>query len=235
MPYDKSYKLSEDGKKIFTHEWLEVGNKNPFNYQVSYLVLDFNKIKETQTCVESIRTNTKFKDYEIVLLSNGGNQHYTYELYKRNLIDRLLLYKRNMGCGVGTHDLFNASKSEYSIYVQNDQFLGREFTQEELDLLKNELNQETKLVDLSGGAGHSDKYSERAHIVKTEFYNNLHLKCYGGPGPFEKIWQWSEGGASYAFWDEDYKIKHDWPTLFGNNGYRSIREKEDGEVIEVIY
>lgn len=233
MNYDKIYELDETRKRIFIEgKWLDLGTTNPFEYVVSFLVLDFNKAQETFQCLESIRRLTQFKNYEIVLLSNGGEQENIFQFYKSGLIDRLFLYKRNYGCGIGTHDLYNISKAEYSIYVQNDQYMRRQFSSEELQAMINNLNEEYKCIDLSGGAGHSDKFSERAHIMNTEFYKQLHLKGYGGPGPFEHEWLWSEGGTSYSFWDKDYKIHHEWPCLFANNGWRTIREDKIGKISE---
>ena len=232
-PYDKTYQLDETGKRIFIEgKWLYLGSPNPFEYTVSFLVLDFNKPQETEKCLSSIRALTKFKSYEIVLLSNGGFQDYPVGYYRLGLIDRLFLYRRNHGCGVGTHDLYQASKGEFSIYVQNDQFMCREFKPEELEAMIDCLNNGAACIDLSGGAGHNDKFSERAHIMRTSFYNQLHLKGYGGPGPFEHDWLWSEAGTSYSFWDKDYQIMHTWPMLFANNGWRTIREDKVGNVSE---
>lgn len=235
MKYNTFYKWNEDRTKIFVeNQWLDVGTPNPFNLKVSFLVLDFNKPQETLNLLSSIRSGVQFKDYEIVLLSNGGQQDYAYYFYKQGLVDRLFLYKDNLGCGIATHDLFNAAKAPYSIYVQNDHVLSREFTEEELQKMIQDLNTEYDLIDLSGGAGHNDKYSERAHIIKTDLYKSLPIKGFGGPGPYEN-WLWSEAGASYSFWNFNHKICHNWPMLFGNTGYRTVREVKKGITVERYY
>lgn len=233
--YSKEFELSNDYKRIKTEgKWRTLGSKNPYNIKVSFLVLDFNRAQETRNLLVSLRGKIKFKDYEIVLLSNGGDQSYLGEFYSSNLVDRLLIYNKNVGCGVATHDLFDSAKGEYSIYVQNDHSLERDFTQEELDKMISALNSDYQLIDLSGGAGHNDKYSERAHIIKTKTYQELPIKGFGGPGPFEEYF-WSEAGASYSFWHLNYKIHHEWPLLFGNTGFRTVREDSEGIIIERYY
>ena len=212
------------------------GNRNPHNLDFSFLILDFNKEEELFICLKSIRERfkaTKYK-YEIVLYSNGGIQSYIWDFYTQDLADRVILNNKNTGTGVATHELYDYARAPYSFYIQNDQFLGVEITNEICDNLIEELKT-FDLIDLSGGAGHNDKYSERASICKTDTFRNLPIKAYGGPGPFEKEWMWSEGATSCSFWNLDLKIKHDYPIMFGNLGYRSVRENSIGEISETHY
>lgn len=233
--YDTSFELNEDKTKIKTEgKWMSLGTINPRKLQLSFLVLDFNKQKETTALLYSIKQNIKIENYEIILYSNGGNQEYIYDLYKNNLIDKLILSKLNYGCGIATHELFDNAKAEYCMYIQNDHILYRSFEQQELDDLKSILNNGYTSVDLSGGAGHNDKFSERAYIIKTNEYKQLPIKGYGGPGPYEHEYFWSEAGTSYSFWDKGLKVYHNWPMLFGNTGYRSIREDLNGNIVENI-
>lgn len=213
----------------------ETGSRNPHNLMFSFLVLDFNKEEETLICLKSIRERYKGSyPYEIVLYSNGGNQDYIWNYYKAGLADRVVLNNKNTGTGVATHELYDYARAPYSFYIQNDQYLGVELTDKVLEELVRLLGS-YDLIDLSGGAGHDDKYSERASICKTETYKNLSIKGYGGPGPFEKDWIWSEAGASYSFWNNNLTILHNYPILFGNLGYRSVREDSSGKINEIKY
>jgi hypothetical protein len=234
--YNKEFKLNEDKTKICLEndQWLDLGTRNPYKHLVTFLVLDFNKANETYTLLRSIREKVKFPNYEIVLLSNGGNQEHIVKLYAHNLIDKVIMYKENVGCGIATHDLFDNVRTEYAIYVQNDHMLLRDFTIEEFNQLVFNLNNGFTSIDLSGGAGHNDKFSERAYIVKTDTFKNLTIKAYGGPGPYE-TWLWSEAGTSYSYWSEGLNIHHNWPVLFGNTGFRTIREDSNGIIIERYY
>lgn len=232
--YSKDFKLSEDGKKIFyENKWSELGNKNPRDIELSFLILGFNRDEETYALLQSISEKCLLKNYEVVMLSNGGFQENTFNFYKAGYIDRLILNKQNDGCGISTHELFDIAKAKYSIYVQIDHILNRNFSDEEFSRMKMCLDNGYDSIDLSGGAGHNDKFSERAFIIKTETYKNLPIKAYGGPGPFEEDFFWSEGAASISFWEKNLAIHHSWPILFGNTGYRTVRENKNGEIKEI--
>ena len=132
------------------------------------------------------------------------------------------------------HALFDNASAQYSICVQNDHRMCRDFTIGELQALISSLQSHT-FVDLSGGAGHNDKYSERANIVNTEVFKNLPIKAYGGPGPLEFNCLWSEAGTSYSCWSEGLLINHNWPRLFDNLGVRTVRSPAPGIEIERYY
>jgi len=209
---------------------IDYGSRNLFNYKLTFLVMDYNKPSETEICLASIRQNTKFKEYEIVLLSNGGYQDYIINFYQNGLVDRLILNSKNYGCGHGTNTLFNFCDTDYCMYIQNDQYMCREFTEEELNSMIAACNSDYKSIDLSGGAGHDDRYSERAHFIhKNTILENPKL-AYGGPGPFEHKIFWSEESTQNYFRENNYKICHNWPLLFCNNGRYSVREDENGNV-----
>lgn len=206
------------------------GNRNLFNYKVSFLILDYNKPEETSVCLRSIRENVKFNNYEVVFLSNGGKQDYVMEHYNNGLIDRLILNKRNSGCGGGTNALYNYCDTDFFLYVQNDQYLHRQFTLPELDALVNKLQEGYATVDLSGGAGHRDKFSERAFFSTASVINANPEKGYGGPGPFETNTMWSEEMTRMYLDKNGLKVFHDWPILFANMGRFTVREDKDGKV-----
>lgn len=75
-------------------KWTPCGSNNPYEYDVSFLILDFNKENESTQLVESIRKHVKFDKYEVIFLSNGGRQDYAVNLYQEGLIDKLILYKK---------------------------------------------------------------------------------------------------------------------------------------------
>jgi hypothetical protein len=209
-------------------EGISRGKRNLFDYEVSFLILDYNKPEETKALLGSIFKYTQFDNYQIVLFSNGGQQDYVIDLYEKGYIDKLILSKKNYGCGGGTHAIFDNADAPFALYVQNDQYMCRDFHFEELKQMKESLR-ENICIDLSGGAGHSDKYSERAHIVDVERFKGNPDKGYGGPGPFDKIC-WSEEMTQLFFAEGGDTVDHGWPMLFGNNGRYSVREDLDGNV-----
>lgn len=212
---------------------IPLGSRNLFNYRATFLVLDFNKPKETELCLSSIRARVSFKDYEIVLVSNGGKQNYIIDFYDRGLIDRLVLNKKNYGCGAGTNALYNYCDTELCFYIQNDQYMERDLSELEFRALAKELENGYHCIDLSGGAGHADKFSERALLTKASVLNANPKKGYGGPGPFEKNTFWSEESTQIYFKESNLKVWQGWPRLFANNGRFTVRETEDGKVFRL--
>jgi len=199
--------------------------------KISYLVLDYMRPYESELCLRSLKDNTKF-ECPVIYLSNGGNQDYVWEFYKEGWIDKLILNKENEGLGFGTTDLFKICKSQYAIYVQNDQYLGREYIEEELDkqiaMLGNVLEDKKVIGSISlAGDQCQGKYSERAHIIMPELYNSIPNMPNGGAGPYHHI-EWNEGHIQ-KWYEEEGFTHHIWPDiLFGDNGAWSYRKNPDG-------
>lgn len=200
------------------------------NCKVSYLVLDFNRPVESSLCLKSIKEYTKFP-YELIYLSNGGNQDYVWDFYRSGLIDKVVFNKENSGLGFGTTDLFKLCKTEWALYVQNDQFLGRDYTEEELDQQIAKLEEKDSGVASIALAGDPCKgeYSERAHLINVDFYNSIPNKPNGGAGPYHHI-EWNEGYIQNYYKENDL-VHHIWPNLlFGDNGAWSHRVNPDGSM-----
>ena len=198
---------------------------------ITYAITDYNRPKESELCLKSIHKHSKFS-YQILYISNGGNQDYAIDFYKNGLIDKLILRKRNSGCGLALREAFNDFdlKSDYTALIQCDQFLIRDYTQDELNyhlrLLK---SKEYFYIDLAGNQGNGNP-SERAHLINKHDYQMI-PNTIGGPGPYA-----SEVWTEKSF--QDYIKKNDLkfftcPMLFGDNGKVSIREYPcGGELIQ---
>lgn len=199
---------------------------------VSILVLDYNKPIETRMCLESIKKYCKF-NYEVILYSNGGEQDYVLTLYNEGLIDKCIFSSKNVGCGLATVELFKSSMTQYSIYLQNDQAFFRDVSQKYIDdLIKvleesrpNEFNQVTGSISLAGAQCGPFIYSERAHIIKTDFYNTI-PKTIGGPGPLNDV-QYSEEAVQNYYKNLNYLHAAVAPCVVDNGKY-SIRELAGG-------
>lgn len=197
--------------------------------KISYLLLGYNRPKEARNCIDSIKRFSHF-DYQIIYLCNGGNQNHATELYEEGKIDKLILNKENSGCGFGTTDLFRACNTKYAFYVQVDQILKGDVTQDIIDhLLKKVEDNGYKFIDLSGIGGGT--YTERAHFVDVDWYNSIPNKPNGGPGPYEEV-----------MWNEEYLTNYlksiGNPVLslspwFADMGKTSVRENPDGSEWEI--
>jgi len=192
---------------------------------LSFLVLNYNRPKETELCLKTIRNFTLF-NHEIVLLNNGGQDHdIIYDFFKQKLIDKLILRSKNSGCGLGTRELLNDFniENDYVIYVQCDQFMVRQFSEQELQKYIEILNTDSSVshIDLSGNQGNG-VYSERAHLISKKFYNTIPNEI-GGPGPYANQ-MWTEEAVQKYLKQNNKKFFVAKNLLFADNGKTSIRE-----------
>lgn len=194
---------------------------------ISYLVLDYSRPIESELCLKSIKKHTKFP-HEVIFLCNGGdNQEYAIKLYNEGLIDKLILRKENGGLGIGTLELFRYCDSKYSIYFQSDQVLIRDFSLEELNYILTTLNiYRHNAVSIAGNQGNG-VYSERAHIIETDFYNGIPNKSIGGAGPYAHL-IWNEEVIQKYFKEKELGFVI-WPNLLvADNGCYAVRQNPDG-------
>jgi hypothetical protein len=191
----------------------------------SFLVLDFKKFEETKLCLQSIRDNARFSN-QIIYLDNGSNEDYPFEIYKQGLCDVLISKKVGNGGGTGQTDLFRYCDTKFCFFVQNDQILSRIIDQEIFDGLVNYLDNGYDCVDLNGDQSGRKAWTDRAHLIKTDFFNKLGPFPNGGPG--NDAAPWNEKYIQDTFEKNNYKIAHLWPTFFSDNGKWSIREAGDG-------
>lgn len=208
--------------------------------ELTYLVLDFQKEAEIRQCLLSIKEHTTFP-YKVIYLHNGAGPTYPRQLFDEGLIDQCIQTKVNNGLGIGTRDLFAASFSSYSFYLQNDQYLNRDFTQEEFDAIKKIIGNQYQSpedgsawtamsVDVSGGMWGLHNYTERGHIIPTSFYKKMEsadILGYHGAGP------WHEGPWREEQIQKFYKAQkflhytYEKPFVT-DNGYRAVRQNKDG-------
>lgn len=203
-----------------------------YNGVTSILILDYNKPKETEVCLQSIKDLCSFKKH-VMVYSNGGDQEYLLQFYKNGLIDQLVLNRENKGCGIGTIELFKACPTKYAIYFQNDQAFLKPYTQNHITELIASLDQEhdgqtIKSISLAGMPCGPLIYSERAHFIEVEFYNGIEGKTIGGPGPFNDV-QYSEQSIQNHYKDNSY-IHAATPPVVCDNGVYSVRELKGGKL-----
>lgn len=195
---------------------------------VSFLVLDFQKHLETSRCLRSIRQYAHFP-HKIIYLKNGESD---YDLSE--LADVSIVSNKNNGLGIGTRDLFAIAASRYCVYVQNDQYLNRPIGEGEINSLIEILNRpKIASVSLSGSpCGHSI-YSERAHMMETNFYKMMESEIplgYHGAGPYhEGEWRESQIQKFYVRHGLVHYTDNEL-VWFTDNGWSAIRENPDGSI-----
>lgn len=203
---------------------------------LSVLVLDFLKEAETRMCLESIRRHVKVP-HRVVYHHNGPGD-YPAVLLKDGLVDQLVQTRVNWGLGLGTRALFAATFSPYSLYLQNDQFLIRDYTEYDLGAMAALLDgpsgpgRRVVSISLAGAPCGDGVYSERAHLIRTDVYRAWEgAGCLGyhGAGPFhEGPWREEQIQTLYRAHGGVHMI---WPQPFvADNGSRAIRENPDGSL-----
>lgn len=74
----------------------------------------------------SLIGNTEYDDYELIVVDNGstdGTKEFLLSLSESNDIDKLILNKKNYGCGYATNEGFRLAEGDWIAYVQNDMML----------------------------------------------------------------------------------------------------------------
>ncbi len=198
--------------------------------ELTVCVLDYRKEKETRVCLESIRRHVKF-DHKIVYLDNGSNQDYPWKIYQEGLCDILISKKNGGGGGEGQTDLFRWVTSPYTLFVQNDQELVYDITPQIFAQFIHLLNNGYDAIGLNGDQSNRGVWTDRAHLIKTDFFNSLGPFPNGGPGEKHHI-PWNEKYLQDKFDQNGYKIAQIQPVFFRDRGSSSTRRNPDGSVWE---
>lgn len=189
--------------------------------KVSFLVLDFKKPIETRACLESIKKYAADIDKEVILLSNGSNEDYPWELKKEGLCDILIDKNLGDGGGHGQTDLFRFCRTKYAFFVQNDNTLQFSITSEILNRFISLLETEFNCLDLNGDQSGKGIWTDRPHFIDVEFFNSLGPFPNSGPGKDNGLW--NEQYLQEVFLKRNYKICHINPVFFRDCGKWSIR------------
>jgi hypothetical protein len=203
--------------------------------ELTIAVLDFEKPMETAMCLASIRENVKVP-HKVVYYHNGQNSSYPYDFFKDSThwsIDLFVQSRKNNGLGIGTRDLISVIHTPYVLYLQNDQQIGLPFTEELFSEIKSKLDhpyEKIRSVSLSGDVCGNSQFSERAHVMKTDFYKemerNLPLSCHGA-GPYhDGIWR--EGQIQQHYNLAGYKHDTSLSPIIIDRGIFAVRDNSDG-------
>lgn len=199
------------------------------------LILDYNRHEELLKLLLSLKEKAKFHK-KIVVLNNGGKE-YAQDFLEADLCDKVIHNKINVGCGLGTVQLFAQCESDYAFYIQVDHLLTEEINQEHVNKFKYVIDKYgAYYIDLAGNQGQG-KYSERAQFIKKEDYFKAAVSA-GGPGPLEDL-KWSEESIQdymsqnkrgFASVNKDVNMvqPHEAYPVFADCGWSSTRQNPDG-------
>lgn len=148
---------------------------NPYSEpRLAIAVLDYSKPIETYMCLRSVKDFVKVP-HTVILCDNGSGEDYGLRYLQEGLADQLVVNRDSRGLGLGTRDLFSLIHARWTIYLQNDQVFGRDFTEQDFDSITANIGRienwsANRSISLAGAPCGHGIYSERAHLIETGFY-----------------------------------------------------------------
>ncbi|GEM_PF-5619491 len=91
--------------------------------RVSIIIPLFNKKEMTERCLDAIRKNTQYKNYEIILVDNGstdGTKTYLKKIKQSHKYIRTILNKTNLGFAKANNQGAKQAEGEYILFLNND-------------------------------------------------------------------------------------------------------------------
>jgi hypothetical protein len=199
--------------------------------EISCVILDFYREKESRVLLESLSRNLKFK-CDIIFYDNGTPDNYSEKFLKEGLITKLIKQEKNRGCGPATAHMYELCETPFLLYLQCDHELVEPLHGEQvmnaIQWLKDGI---FHCIDLAGNQGQG-RFSERANIMGVDFYNNIPKGSLGGPG-ITNDEKYVEQWVQEYFAENDCKIAHIQPTFFADRGYYSVRQLADDDLCTI--
>jgi len=90
------------------------------NKKVSIIIVNWNGKHFLKPCLESIKKNTKYENYEIVVVDNGSNDGSIEFLEKNFSYVKIIKNKTNLGFARANNKAIKKSRSEYLYFLNND-------------------------------------------------------------------------------------------------------------------
>ncbi len=90
---------------------------------VSIIILNWNGKRFVQGCLRSIKKNTSYPNYEVIVVDNGstdGSVAILRKLKKQGLLQELVLNRENKGFSAGNNQGFAAAKGSFFLMLNND-------------------------------------------------------------------------------------------------------------------
>lgn len=205
-------------------------NKNVVG-RLTVCLLDYNRPKESARCLDSIYRHLFLPDdqWQLLYLSNGGNQSHAHQWYNSGYIDTLILNRVNVGCGIAMRQMVQAALTEWVLLLQTDQYMIKTFSQLDfahmVQTLEHPNGQSILYYDLAGNQGNG-RYSERAQLINRRRYLDIpgFDDIIGGPGPYAQS-KWTEQHIQEYMRANSLSFVSDESTrFFADNGKWSERD-----------
>ncbi|MFH1225495.1 MAG: glycosyltransferase family 2 protein [Candidatus Diapherotrites archaeon] len=91
--------------------------------KATIIILNWNRWELTRDCLNSLRENTDYADYEVIVVDNGSTDGSAGKIKKEFPGARLIANKKNLGFAAANNQGFKAGKGEYFFMLSNDTIL----------------------------------------------------------------------------------------------------------------
>ena len=107
--------------------------------KISIIVLNWNGKDITRQCLNSIKKNTLYPDYEIIVVDNGskdGSIEMLKELKNKKLINKLIMNNENKGFAKANNQGFKVADGSYFLMLNNDIIVTKNWLKELVKLIE---------------------------------------------------------------------------------------------------
>jgi GT2 family glycosyltransferase len=141
--------------------------------KISFVVLSWNKLDDTKSCLKSIR-NVDYKNYEIIVVDNGSNDGSKEWLSRQKDIVYVDLPK-NTGFTGGQLAAYDVAKGDYLALINNDAVIAPDWIKEALKSFSKD-----KKVAVVGGRAYKWAEGEKKYSEINDFYSYQVIDLYNG-------------------------------------------------------
>lgn len=104
--------------------------------KVSILILNWNGRELTQKCLESIKENTDYPDYEVVVVDQGSEDG-SVEMIEREFPEvRLIKNRENVGFAAGNNQGMEAAAGDYFFMLNNDTLVTKGWLTDAVEMIE---------------------------------------------------------------------------------------------------
>lgn len=194
-------------------------------------ILDHHRPNEARKLFESLDNHLKVSADVLYCHDGQPSLPYSLDYLGMGKSHALIITNKPKGCGIQTRQLFQAAMTPYVMYVQVDQYLVRDFTEEHFAKCMEILEEpHVFYVDLAGNQGQG-RPSERALLMKRQKYLDIPgiNDVIGGPGPYADH-RWTEKHLQDHMTTESLLFATLNPFFFADNGKWSRRSYPCGGI-----
>ena len=138
----------------------------------SFLIPAYNRVKETDICINSI-LNQKIKDFEIIVLNDKSTEDFSFIAQKYSKDVKFVEHEENGGLSKTRNDLIKEAKGEYFILLDNDDYIDNCF----LEIIDPYLKNNPDLISFTNDEVLDNKVIKTFHKTPFELDTGLNIMC----------------------------------------------------------